>query len=198
MDISIDKLLYIFACCLTVVFLIITNEYLRGKLTLLYGDKTAYDAGKLSINPIRNICPIGTVLVPTVSFFISGFPCGWARTIPINYNNLNKQSIVKLALVGPLFFLFFSIIALTYLKFVDASSNFFIFQLKFSLTLLIFNLLPIYPMPMGRVLQYTLSENLYKKIQIPKRVGQGVLLVVILSGIIGYCVVQPILSCLLN
>lgn len=87
-----------------VLFAITLHEVAHGWVALGLGDSTAKRLGRLSLNPLRHVDPIGTVLVPAALFFFSGFIFGWARPVPINFHQLNhpKRDMALVALAGPL------------------------------------------------------------------------------------------------
>ncbi len=79
------------------------HEVAHGWVALRCGDTTAQSQGRLSLNPLRHIDPIGTVLVPAVMAVIGGFIFGWAKPVPVSYNRLTqpKRDMALVALAGP-------------------------------------------------------------------------------------------------
>ena len=79
------------------------HEVAHGWVALRFGDTTAKDQGRLSLNPLRHIDPVGTVLVPLALFFLSGFVLGWAKPVPVNFRRLHhpKRDMALVALAGP-------------------------------------------------------------------------------------------------
>lgn len=80
------------------------HEVAHGWAALLCGDATAKAQGRLSLNPLRHIDPIGTVLVPALMALFGGFIFGWAKPVPVNYGRLRqpKRDMALVALAGPL------------------------------------------------------------------------------------------------
>ena len=80
------------------------HEVAHGWAALLCGDATAKAQGRLSLNPLRHIDPIGTVLVPALMALLGGFIFGWAKPVPVNYGRLRqpKRDMALVALAGPL------------------------------------------------------------------------------------------------
>ena len=80
------------------------HEVAHGWVALLCGDATAKAQGRLSLNPLRHIDPIGTVLVPALMALLGGFIFGWAKPVPVNYGRLRqpKRDMALVALAGPL------------------------------------------------------------------------------------------------
>lgn len=79
------------------------HEVAHGWMALRCGDTTARDQGRLSLNPLRHIDPIGTVLVPGVLAVLGGFIFGWAKPVPVNLLRLRhpKRDMALVALAGP-------------------------------------------------------------------------------------------------
>lgn len=85
------------------------HEAAHGYVARHFGDFTAFNAGRISLNPARHIDPIGTILVPVALFIISkmtmgaGFLFGWAKPVPVNFSNLRhpKQNMLWVAAAGP-------------------------------------------------------------------------------------------------
>ncbi|HRD48002.1 MAG: site-2 protease family protein [Candidatus Competibacter sp.] len=79
------------------------HEVAHGWVALLCGDTTAKRLGRLSLNPLRHVDPIGTVLVPAIMAIVGGFIFGWAKPVPVSYNRLHrpKRDMALVALAGP-------------------------------------------------------------------------------------------------
>jgi len=79
------------------------HEVAHGWMALRCGDTTAKAQGRLSLNPLRHIDPIGTVLVPALLAVFGGFIFGWAKPVPVSYHRLRqpKRDMALVALVGP-------------------------------------------------------------------------------------------------
>lgn len=86
-----------------VLFAITVHEVAHGWVALRYGDTTAKRAGRLTLNPIKHVDPVGTVLVPGIMLALGGFIFGWARPVPVNFMRLNnpKRDMVYVAIAGP-------------------------------------------------------------------------------------------------
>ena len=107
---SID-LLKIAASVLALAVAIIGHEIMHGWVAYKYGDTTAKDAGRLSVNPLIHIDPVGTIAVPLMMYFIpmllgmgSGFLFGWAKPVPINMrtviHNGGYNAAMQVSLAG--------------------------------------------------------------------------------------------------
>jgi Zn-dependent protease len=88
---------------LPVLFAITVHEAAHGWVASLLGDKTAKMLGRVTLNPLRHIDPVGTIVVPLVTFFLTGFLFGWAKPVPINGRNLHhpRRDMALVALAGP-------------------------------------------------------------------------------------------------
>ena len=89
---------------LPVVFAITVHEVAHGWVASKLGDNTAKNLGRLTLNPISHMDLIGTVIVPAVLLLLGGFMFGWAKPVPVNWNNLKnpKRDMVYVAIAGPL------------------------------------------------------------------------------------------------
>ena len=140
-----------------------------------FGDRTAEMLGRLSLNPLRHIDPVGTVLVPGILLATSGMLFGWAKPVPITIENFKhpKRDNALVAAAGPVMNLFLSLVALVLLGVLGGSAFFglpessqnvlfeflhFFFWLNFGLAL--FNLLPIYPLDGSWILKSLLPDRL--------------------------------------
>lgn len=79
------------------------HEVAHGWVALRCGDATAKAQGRLSLNPLRHVDPVGTVLVPALLAVFGGFIFGWAKPVPVNYHRLRqpKRDMALVALAGP-------------------------------------------------------------------------------------------------
>ncbi|PHS30994.1 MAG: site-2 protease family protein [Methylophaga sp.] len=86
-----------------VIFAITVHEVAHGWVAMKLGDRTAQMMGRLTLNPIKHIDPIGTILVPGMLLMMGGFMFGWAKPVPVTYQNLNnpKSDMAWVALAGP-------------------------------------------------------------------------------------------------
>jgi Zn-dependent protease len=106
MDFDLQAIAQTFAVyALPVLFAITLHEAAHGYVARHYGDMTAYAQGRVSLNPMRHIDIIGTILVPLAILLVSGgrFLFGWAKPVPVNYSALRRprQHMALVAAAGP-------------------------------------------------------------------------------------------------
>src|SRR5437660_11903408 len=111
MDLNLQAIGQTFAIyAIPVLFAITLHEVAHGYVARHFGDMTAHAQGRISLNPLRHIDLVGTVIVPlvilatTVAAGTGGFLFGWARPVPVNYSALRKprQHMAWVAAAGPL------------------------------------------------------------------------------------------------
>jgi Zn-dependent protease len=170
--VDVASLLTIGAIVLSLMVAIIGHEIMHGRMALYYQDTTAKDQGRLSINPIVHIDPIGTIVVPLVLYFSNaGFLFGWAKPVPVDMRRVlmhgGHKAGVNVALAGIYFNFSMAILALIAAKFVtfDADTLFGFFMLKFLYFMIVynvvlgtFNLFPIPPLDGSKALIHTLAQ----------------------------------------
>ncbi|MDD5569408.1 MAG: site-2 protease family protein, partial [Candidatus Pacebacteria bacterium] len=140
-------------------FSIMIHEISHGSVALALGDPTAKEQGRLTLNPIKHIDPIGTILLPLL-LVIAGTNTiiGWAKPVPINFNNVTDKrwGALKISLAGPAANFALAIIFALIIRFIPIvySGLFPIFELVviYNLVLGIFNLVPIPPLDGSHIL----------------------------------------------
>lgn len=155
---------------LSLLISIIGHEIMHGLAALYYGDTTAKDQHRLSINPLRHIDPIGTLILPTTLYFLGGFIFGYAKPVPIFMQkvvqNKGYKAALLVSLAGILYNLTLAFISLFLLKHTAQSSilhEFFYILAFINLLLGLFNLYPIPPLDGFKALNYILRMlNLHK------------------------------------
>lgn len=147
---------------LPVLFAITLHEAAHGYVARHFGDLTAYAQGRISLNPLRHVDPVGTIVVPLMILAMSslsgvgGFIFGWAKPVPVNFSALRKprQHMAWVAAAGPAANLAMAL-AWAVLYHVAPLKSFFwlvaLAGIQVNLVLMFLNLLPILPLDGGRI-----------------------------------------------
>jgi Zn-dependent protease len=155
-----DKLLYEIALWLVpLVIAIVFHEVAHGWAALAFGDTTARDARRLSLNPLRHVDPVGTVVLPMV-LAITGAPIfGWARPVPVRFEKLRhpRVQMIFVALAGPATNFLLALVGALLFSLQIARSEFIQQMLvnfvAVNIFLGLFNLLPLPPFDGGHVVE---------------------------------------------
>lgn len=148
-------------------FSVVLHEVAHGYVALRFGDTTAKFNGRLTLNPLKHIDPLGSILLPLLLLF-SGtrFIIGWAKPVPINPANFynRRRDLVWVSLAGPLTNFTLAFICSLIFKAVPASLVFFkqllLLAIQLNLLLGLFNLIPIPPLDGSRAVAYFLHGKI--------------------------------------
>ena len=203
---SIQTFVQTFAVwALPVLFAITLHEVAHGWVARALGDDTAAKLGRLSLNPIKHVDPVGTVLVPAVLLALGGFLFGWAKPVPVNAQRLPhpRRDMALVAVAGPLAnlamaFAWGLVLKLAVMQNADgglwmglqlmATAGVII-----NLVLLVLNLLPIPPLDGSRVLNGFLPESWARKMDRVEPYGLVILVVLMATGFLGKLLHTPLL-----
>jgi Zn-dependent protease len=194
---------------LPVLFAITVHEVAHGWIALRLGDHTAQSMGRLTLNPINHIDPIGTVLVPGLLLLFGGVVFGWAKPVPVSWERLNnpKRDMALVALAGPMANLAMAILWACVLHIGVASASVFpvigiplaymgVAGMFINAILMMLNLLPLPPLDGGRVLVGLLPGRLAYTVSRIEPYGFFILLGLLFTGLLVY-VLQPLVVGLL-
>jgi Zn-dependent protease len=160
---NIDQLIQTIAlAAIPVLFAITLHEAAHGYVARHFGDMTAFQQGRISLNPIRHIDPVGTVLLPVLTLWMGGILFGWAKPVPVNFAALRhpKKDMLWVALAGPasnlLMAFGWALIAKIALAFPE---NYYAVPMvemakigiNINVVLMVLNLLPLPPLDGGRI-----------------------------------------------
>ena len=173
------------------------HEVAHGWVALRCGDTTAKAQGRLSLNPLRHIDPIGTVLVPALLAVFGGFIFGWAKPVPVSYRRLRqpKRDMALVALAGPasnlLMALSWALVALVGHGLQDTLSwlgkpllLMGVAGIDVNVMLGVLNLVPIPPLDGSRVLAGVLPDRFGLAMARMEPYGLIVLLLLLVSGVL--------------
>ncbi|MBI2020012.1 site-2 protease family protein [Candidatus Daviesbacteria bacterium] len=173
------------------LFSVIVHEVMHGFVALKFGDRTAERAGRLTLNPLPHIDPIGTILLPAL-LILSGSPIlfGWAKPVPVNplnFTNLRRGELLvsaagilanfSLAIAAALIYHFLNALPQTFPALLGSLLR---FTVLINLVLGIFNLFPIPPLDGSKVLLSQLPYKFAKEYQKLERYGILILLIFIM------------------
>lgn len=157
---------------IVLIFSIVIHEVSHGAMAYWLGDPTAKYAGRLTLNPIPHIDPIGSIMLPLLMYFSNaGFILGWAKPVPYNPYNLRDQKYgpALVGVAGPasnlLLAIGFGILIRIFSAYNFGSIellNFFAIIVQINILLAIFNLVPIPPLDGSKILFYLLPDSAYK------------------------------------
>ena len=190
---------------LPVLFAITVHEAAHGYAARHFGDDTAYVLGRITLNPVKHIDPVGTILMPLMLYFATSgaFLFGYAKPVPVRFGNLRnpKRDMVWVALAGPganlamalgwgiLFYLLIG---------MGVDERFFLTMCKAGITvnlvMFAFNLFPLPPLDGGRILVGLLP---YKQAELVSRVepwGFFVVMGLVVMGIVDKLWMRPVMA----
>lgn len=187
-------------------FSIVLHEFAHGLAAYRLGDDTAYLSGRLTLNPIHHVDPVGTLLVPALCY-VTGLPLfGWAKPVPVNPMRLPspRRDMGKVALAGPavnlllagVFVLVMKILLLMQHSFsletLRQAFTFLQYGMFINVFLAIFNLLPISPLDGGRIVTALLPVRAALRYDLfCTRFGMWVVLLLIVTGAVKYLIWPP-------
>ncbi len=190
---------------LPVLFAITLHEAAHGYAARHFGDNTAWQLGRISLNPMRHIDPVGTILMPLMLYFATSgaFLFGYAKPVPVRFGNLRnpKRDMIWVALAGPganLLMAFLWGIALYLLRGAEVTEPFFLKMCQggvlVNVVMFVFNLFPLPPLDGGRILVGLLP---YRQAELVSRIepwGFFIVMALVLMGVVSTLWMQPLMS----
>ena len=183
---------------LPLLFAITVHEAAHGYVARMLGDTTASMLGRVTLNPIKHIDPVGTLIVPTALFLFTGFVLGWAKPVPVNTRNLRrpKRDMAVVAIAGPAANLVMALCWGLVLKLglmlqggldwvatpLVSMGN---IGIVINLILMVLNLLPIPPLDGGRVMAGVLPLAAARWLDRVERYGLIILVGLLMTGVLG-------------
>ncbi len=179
------------------LFAIVVHEVAHGWLAYKLGDPTAYMMGRLTLNPLKHIDPIGTILVPLLLIITVGFAFGWAKPVPITWSNLRhpRRDTAWVAAAGPganfLMAVGWGIISKIAILLPAGLDTFALplaymgmFGMLINIILMVFNLVPIPPTDGGRIATSLLPPRMAYQLSRVEPFGIPILLILLLTGVL--------------
>ena len=193
MELSIVQKISAYA--LPILFAITVHEAAHGYVARYFGDMTAHYMNRISLNPIRHIDPLGTIIFPALTLMLCGILFWWAKPVPVNFSNLNnpKKDMFWVALAGPAanFFMaiFWTILLARINLFPDDAELFMrvmcLAGIQINIVLMVLNLLPIPPLDGGRIAVSVLPYPWSSYIAGLERYGFFILIFLLITGLLG-------------
>ena len=190
---------------LPVLFAITIHEAAHGYVAKYFGDNTAWTLGRVTLNPVKHIDPIGTIVMPLVLYVATSgaFLFGYAKPVPVQFGKLRnpKRDMIWVALAGPASNLIQALlwgILFYLLQGAGTTEPFFIKMcqagLLVNVVMFVFNLFPLPPLDGGRILVGLLP---YKQAVLVSRIepwGFFVVMALVLTGVISSLWMKPLMS----
>ena len=194
MDASIIQKITVYA--IPLIFAITLHEAAHAYAARYFGDSTAYMLGRMTLNPIKHIDPIWTILVPIVTLLVSPFVFGAAKPVPVNFGALRnpKRDMIWVAAAGPLanlaMMVGWAVIGKIAIAFGAAGPLYFVVLVAeagifVNALLMIFNLFPLLPLDGGRILTGLLPDKLAYAFSRTEPYGMLILMALLVTGVFG-------------
>jgi Zn-dependent protease len=202
-----NVLITILVNALPVIFAITLHEAAHGYVAKHFGDSTAYMLGRVTLNPVKHIDPIGTLLIPGITMLVGGFLFGWAKPVPVNYRNLRspKRDSLWVAFAGPFAnmvqVVIWALLAKALIATIAPTGLVGPFWLsvaeagiRWNIMFALLNLLPILPLDGGRILASLLPDKLSYAYARTEPYGIFILLALVLTGGLTWMLGAPFLA----
>ncbi len=201
MDLTIIQKLAAYS--LPIIFAITVHEAAHGYAAKYFGDMTAFHLKRISLNPLRHIDPLGTIILPALLFFLqAGFIFGWAKPVPVNFSNLRnpKKDMLWVALAGPganlIMAILWTIVYSNQQLIPSIGQNFIsvmaVAGIQINIVLMVLNLLPLPPLDGGRVAVSLLPYPWSSKLAGLERYGFFILIFLLATGLLG-AILSPLI-----
>jgi len=186
-----------------VLLAITVHEVAHGLVARHYGDDTAARAGRLSLNPLRHVDPIGTVLVPGVLLLLGGFLFGWAKPVPVDFRKLRSplRDMAVVAAAGPAVNLIMAFLwaggLATYIALGAPDGGWTLLRdmciagVAINVILMVLNLIPLPPLDGGRIAVGLLPRALAAPLSRVEPWGLVILIGLLATGLLGQILHLP-------
>jgi len=201
MDLTVIQKIVIYA--LPVIFAITVHEAAHGYAARHFGDMTAFNAGRITLNPLKHIDLFGTIILPALTVMLGGILFGWAKPVPVDFRRLRhpKKDMLWVAAAGPASNFVMAIFWALVMKFsVNAPEAFALPMalmgkagITINVVLMVLNLLPLPPLDGGRIAVSLLPMNLARPFAQIERYGFIILIILLFSGVLGR-ILEPLIN----
>jgi Zn-dependent protease len=205
MELTLIQKIAVYA--IPVIFAITVHEAAHGYAARFFGDMTADRAGRISLNPLKHIDPLGTILLPALTLMIGGILFGWAKPVPVDFSRLRhpKRDMMWVAAAGPASNLVMALFWAFVIQFsVNAPGDFSTPMalmgqagVMINVVLMVLNLLPLPPLDGGRIAVSLLPNHLAFKFAQIERYGFVILIILLMTGILS-AIMQPLIRAVIN
>lgn len=189
---------------LPVLFAITVHEAAHGYAARHFGDNTAWMLGRITLNPLKHIDPVGTLLMPLALYFLTSgaFLFGYAKPVPVNFGHLRnpKRDMIWVALAGPAANLVQAIAwsMLAYLLVaMQVEERFFIQMAQggvlVNIVMFVFNLFPLPPLDGGRIVVGLLPMRQAVLVSRVEPYGFFIVMALVVTGVVGSLWMQPLM-----
>jgi Zn-dependent protease len=190
---------------LPVLFAITVHEAAHGYAARHFGDDTAWKLGRITLNPLKHIDPVGTIAMPLLLYFATSgaFLFGYAKPVPVQFGRLNhpKRDMVWVALAGPGANLAQAILwtlVLYALAFLGVDERFFLEMARagvlVNLVMFAFNLFPLPPLDGGRILVGLLPMKQALMVSKIEPWGFFIVMALVITGVVGSLWMYPLMG----
>ncbi|MCY7370580.1 MAG: site-2 protease family protein [Polaromonas sp.] len=190
---------------LPVLFAITVHEAAHGYAARHFGDNTAFVMGRITLNPLKHIDPVGTILMPLLLYFATSgaFLFGYAKPVPVNFGQLRnpKRDMIWVALAGPASNFFQALLWALLLVLLTASGveeRFFVAMAQagilVNLVMWAFNLFPLPPLDGGRILAGLLPFRQAQWLERIEPWGFFIVMGLVIAGVVSTLWLRPLMS----